>query len=84
MQELFQEIQTLKNSEIKTRINTRLTEFSVIKTKSIEEIFKELCFCIMTANCSAMKCIEIHEHIGEEFLYLSKIELARMKESTFF
>ncbi|MFX0023908.1 MAG: hypothetical protein ACFE9S_16395 [Candidatus Hermodarchaeota archaeon] len=50
----------------------------------MEEIFKELCFCIMTANCSAMKCIEIHEHIGEEFLYLSKIELARMKESTFF
>ncbi|MFX0087448.1 MAG: N-glycosylase, partial [Candidatus Hodarchaeota archaeon] len=76
MQELFQEIQTLKNSEIKTRINTRLTEFSVIKTKSIEEIFKELCFCIMTANCGAMKCIEVHEHIGEEFLHLSEMELA--------
>jgi N-glycosylase/DNA lyase len=76
MQELLQEIETLKNSEIKTRIDTRLTEFSIIRDTSKEEIFKELCFCIMTANCSAMKCIEVHEHIGEDFLHLSEVELA--------
>jgi N-glycosylase/DNA lyase len=77
MQELLQEIQILKNSEIKHRIDTRLAEFSIIKNNSKEEIFKELCFCIMTANCSAMKCIEVHEHIGEDFLSFSEIELAK-------
>ncbi len=76
MQELLQEIENLKNSEIKYRIDTRVAEFSIIRTRSKEEIFKELCFCIMTANCSAMKCIEVHEHIGKEFLHLSEVELA--------
>ncbi|MFW9821032.1 MAG: N-glycosylase/DNA lyase [Candidatus Thorarchaeota archaeon] len=77
MQELLNEIQLLKHSDTKTRIESRLTEFSVIKDQSKEEIFKELCFCIMTANCSAMKCIEVHEHIGENFLTFSEIELAK-------
>lgn len=76
MQELLKEIQTLKNNNVKCRIESRLAEFSIIKNRSKEEIFKELCFCIMTANCSAMKCIEVHEQIGDEFLTLSEIELA--------
>ncbi len=76
MQKLLNEIQLLKNSNVKPRIESRLAEFSIIKDQSKEDIFKELCFCIMTANCSAMKCIEVHEHIGEDFLTFSEIELA--------
>ena len=81
MQELLDILETLKTSDIKERIDARLAEFSMIKTQPIHQIFKELCFCIMTANCSAAKCIEVHETIGDEFLNVSEIELAdRFKE----
>ncbi|MFX0145142.1 MAG: N-glycosylase/DNA lyase [Candidatus Hodarchaeota archaeon] len=76
MQELLNKIQTLKENETKALIDSRLAEFSFIKNQPKEEIFKELCFCIMTANCSATKCIEVHEYVGEGFLTLSEIELA--------
>ncbi|MFX0040576.1 MAG: N-glycosylase/DNA lyase [Promethearchaeota archaeon] len=77
MQELLNKIQSLKGSETKIRIDSRLVEFSFIKNQPKEQIFKELCFCIMTANCSAAKCMEVHEHIGEGFLTFSEFELAK-------
>jgi N-glycosylase/DNA lyase len=75
MEELLNKIRNLKESEIKTHIDSRLTEFSIIKTQQKEAIFKELCFCIMTANCSAAKSIEVHEQIGDGFLKYSEINL---------
>lgn len=72
MKDLINSIENLKNSEISGVIQSRLNEFSKIKEKSIQEIFIELCFCIMTANCGAEKCIEIHTLIGDEFLNLSE------------
>ena len=75
MQELINSIKQLKTSKISKVIDNRIEEFSCIKEKSIEDIFIELCFCIMTANCGAIKCIEIHELIGNDFLHLSESEL---------
>jgi N-glycosylase/DNA lyase len=75
MEELLNKIQNLKDSEIKARIDSRLAEFSIIKTQQKEVIFRELCFCIMTANCSAAKCIEVHEQIGDGFLKYSEMNL---------
>jgi len=72
MKDLINSIQNLKNSEIAQVINSRMEEFSEIKKRSIEDIFVELCFCIMTANCGAEKCIEIHDLIGSDFLNLSE------------
>ena len=81
MQELLDTLETLKTSEIKECIDARLAEFSMIKTQPIHQIFKELCFCIMTANCSAAKCIEVHKTFGDGFLNVSEIKLAnRFKE----
>ena len=76
MKELLDSIEKLKNSEIKNLVDARIKEFAGIKNKSIDNIFKELCFCIMTANCSASKCIEIHEEIGDGFLNLNEFQLA--------
>ncbi len=76
MQELLEKIQSLTASEVKTHVDVRLTEFNEIKTYSQDLIFKELCFCIMTANCSASKCMEVHERIGDGFLTLSETDLA--------
>ncbi|GAI10096.1 unnamed protein product, partial [marine sediment metagenome] len=36
-----------------------------------------LCFCIMTANCSAEKCIEVQAKIGEGFQKLDERELSK-------
>lgn len=77
MQELFDKIENLKTSEIKDRIDARLIEFSKVKKQGINSIFKELCFCIMTANCSAAKCIEVQEKMADGFLTLAEIELAK-------
>ncbi len=77
MKELIKLIEALKNSEIIDIVDTRINEFSEIKRKSADDIFKELCFCIMTANCAAAKCIEIHEKINHGFLSLSEIELIK-------
>jgi N-glycosylase/DNA lyase len=75
MQYLINSINQLKNSEIAQLIDSRIEEFSCIKENSIEDIFIEMCFCIMTANCGAEKCIEIHELIGNDFLNLSEMDL---------
>ncbi len=76
MDELIDDIEKLKNSKIQSTIQCRLEEFSGIRHERIEKIFIELCFCIMTANCGAEKCIEIHEQIQEDFLAFSQPQLA--------
>jgi len=81
MQELLDKIQRLKSNEIKNQIDTRLTEFNDIRHQNVRFIFKELCFCIMTANCSAERCIDVQEKMGDGFLTLTETELAsKLKE----
>ena len=75
MQNLIDSINQLKSSEISEVIDNRIKEFANIGENSIEDIFIEMCFCIMTANCGAEKCIEIHELIGDDFLNLSENDL---------
>ncbi|MHA1414006.1 MAG: N-glycosylase/DNA lyase [Promethearchaeota archaeon] len=67
----------LKNSDVAKTIKKRSKEFSSFKNSKIEDIFKELCFCIMTANCGALKCIEVSEKINDGFLTLDELELAK-------
>ena len=76
MKALIDSIELLKNSNIRNLINSRITEFSRVKEMNCADIFKELCFCIMTANCGAEKCIEVHEKINNGFLTLSQKQLA--------
>jgi N-glycosylase/DNA lyase len=75
MNTLLQKIESLKKSEISDLVEERMSQFSKITENGIAEVFKELCFCIMTANCGAEKCIEIHEKIGNEFMNLGKESL---------
>jgi len=75
MKDLLTSLEKLKNSGINNLVNSRIAEFAEIKNKSSDKIFTELCFCIMTANCSAEKCIEIHENIADGFLNLSQYQL---------
>lgn len=59
--EELKEDYTLKKKEIKTR----LREFRETWEGGDEAIFKELCFCILTANASAQRGIKCIDNIGD-------------------
>jgi len=75
MEQLIESIESLKKSNISNTVDKRINQFSSVYESGIEEIFKELCFCIMTANCGAKKCIEIQQRINDGFLTYSEDEL---------
>jgi N-glycosylase/DNA lyase len=77
MQRLTQEIEKLKNSKIKNKIDQRIKEFKNINKKSNKDLFKEMCFCMLTANYNAEKSIKIQDEIGECFITDSKMDLAK-------
>ena len=77
MEKLLESIETLKKSNVGILVDTRIKEFKEIDRRSSAEIFKELCFCILTANFNAEKCIKIQKEIGDGFLTLSEEELAK-------
>lgn len=69
-------IERLKNSGVKDLVDLRIKEFRGNMDKSISEIFKELCFCLLTANFSAERSLKIQSEIGDGFLTLPEDELA--------
>ena len=54
-----------------------MKEFSELGKKNSNELFKELCFCFMTANFSARGGIKIQNAVADGFLHLSEEELAK-------
>ncbi len=74
---LIEEINRLKNSEISEVISQRIHEFEKAGKEKKEAIFGELCFCLLTANFSAERCINIQKEMGRGFSLLSEEELAR-------
>jgi len=77
MQELVKKIESLKKSKTRTTIDNRIKEFKNIDKKSNDELFKEMCFCLLTANFNAEKSIKIQSEIGECFLTDSKDDLSK-------
>jgi len=70
---LKQQINSLRNSELKNTVNTRLNEFKSFSEKSSEEWFSELCFCILTANSKARTAMAIQKELTPKgFLNNSK------------
>ncbi|MEF8880076.1 MAG: N-glycosylase/DNA lyase [Candidatus Thermoplasmatota archaeon] len=76
MDNLVSKIEKLKKTDIKNKIDQRIKEFQSISQKSKNQIFEELCFCILTANFNAEKTIQIQNKIGESFLQDSEKKLA--------
>lgn len=74
--ELIDRIEELKKSDVASVISERMGEFS-----SVDNLFEELCFCLMTAGFRADKCMAIQEEIGSGFWDLSLDELeSELKE----
>ena len=77
MHDLIETIETVKNSSVRLIIDERIQEFKQMRTESKEKIFQELCFCILTANSTAERCIQVQKNIGKDFFLLSENDLAQ-------
>jgi N-glycosylase/DNA lyase len=78
MKQLLEDIENLRKSEIKNIVDRRIKEFKGKKSNS--DLFKELCFCILTANSTAERCIDVQNKVGSGFLTLSKDKLQKALE----
>lgn len=77
MKKVIELVESLKLDPIREVISLRTSEFEELGKKSKEEIFKELCFCLLTANFSASGGIKIQNEIKDGFRVLSKEELSK-------
>jgi len=73
---LIHKIKNLQKSDVKITITKRIAEFKRIGNSSDNEIFKELCFCLLTANYDAKKAINIQQKMGNVFL-IPDLEIIR-------
>lgn len=77
MNELIEKVKELEKSHINNIISERLSEFESFKTKSQDEWFSELCFCILTANAKQKTAATIQSQISADgFKTLSQETLA--------
>ena len=77
MKNLIDKIENLKNSEIGNLVDQRINEFKNINRESNEELFQEMCFCILTANYNAEKSIKIQNEIQNCFSTDTMDELSK-------
>lgn len=69
------------DEEVMKKIKSRMQEFDSLKNSSVEKVFSELCFCLLTANFRAGRSIEIQNKIGDGFISLNEEELSfKLKE----
>lgn len=79
MIELIEKVRQLEKTEVNDIITKRLAEFESFKTKSENEWFSELCFCILTANAKQKTGAIIQNQIHfEGFKTLSEETLANL------
>jgi len=77
MDDLHETIDHLKHSTVRMTIQKRIQEFKNIHNDSSDDLFQELCFCILTANFSAERCIQIHSQLKACFCTETKDTLAK-------
>lgn len=70
----------LSDENVRGTVLKRLRQFEEARA-SRERVFSELCFCILTANCSAEGGLRVQWEIGEGFLKLSRVALSRRLKS---
>lgn len=71
MRKLIDSVRALKKTEIKNIIDRRMKEF-----ENVDNVFHEMCFCLLTANFNAEKSIRIQENIRSGFSEMNEKELS--------
>lgn len=74
---LVAKVCALSHGNVGKEVRKRMRTFKVLGRSSDDAIFKELCFCLLTANYSAEGGIRVQKAIGGGFLTLSRSQLAR-------
>ncbi|MBI5072767.1 N-glycosylase/DNA lyase [Candidatus Woesearchaeota archaeon] len=66
MQVLVQQIQRLKKTELRQKIDQRLSEFHQFQTntKTSQDWFSEFCFCLLTANAKSKTACAVQQELG--------------------
>jgi N-glycosylase/DNA lyase len=77
MEKVLRQIEELRHGEIGRLVDSRIREFEEAGKAKQDAVFGELCFCLLTANFSAEKCITIQKEMGRGFSLLSEEELAK-------
>lgn len=77
MKELVQSVKKLRKGSVKKLVDKRLAEFKELGKKQGKELFKELCFCTLTANFDAAKSMVIQEKVCNGFSELPEKELEK-------
>lgn len=73
---IIEKVRNLASSPFSIDVNRRSEEFLQFRKASGEEIFGELCFCLLTANTSAEMGVRTQKAIGlEGFLHLDQLSL---------
>jgi len=75
--QLPESIESLKKTSVKKLVDRRIKEFKRLGKGSNNTLFKELCFCVLTANYNAEKAIKIQKEIGNGFLTFPESKLSR-------
>lgn len=73
--ELLDSIQNLRQSKVGGLVDSRTREFKEMRNRPSREIFKELCFCILCANYTAERSMQIQKAVGDGFLALPESQL---------
>lgn len=76
VEQLIDEVRRLTKTDVKKVVEEKIRSFISVGSKDITEIFKEMCFCMLTAGYSAEKSLRIQEQINDGFLKLPEKELA--------
>ena len=66
----------LMEDGVRRIVEARIKGFESLRNSSRVDLFRELCFCLLTANFSAERALRIIDEIGEDLLKLSEEELA--------
>ena len=81
MNDLMYKVRALTGTDVAGKVEARVKEFHSKGNEGIEEVFKELCFCVTTANCAARKCWDIQGEINDGYLKLGVNDLEKRLRS---
>src|SRR5512147_3205162 len=82
MQDLLNSLESLKKvPEVRDLIAQRQEQFKAMGTCETNDIFCEMCFCILTANFNGERTLKMQEAIGKGFCTLDLQEMtAKLRE----
>ena len=67
-EELLQDVRRVVDSGVRRIVERRIREFKQTGRMGDEAWFKEMCFCILTANYSALGALRIWSIVGDGFI----------------